>query len=91
MPESLIEQLPKIVAEGKKEVERILELLSGLHKLVLQTNEYVLPSKDKSGPFRGQLKQITEQQWHNRLIYSDNLLVKQEWCQVLTIDIIASS
>ena len=29
MPESLIEQLPKIVAEGKKEVERILERLSG--------------------------------------------------------------
>ncbi len=27
MPESLIEQLPKIVAEGKKEVERILERL----------------------------------------------------------------
>ena len=28
MAESLIEQLPKIVTEGKKEVERILERIS---------------------------------------------------------------
>ncbi len=77
MLESLIEQLPKIVAEGKKEVERILERLSGPNRLTLQTNEYVLPSKDKSGLFRGQLKQITEQEWHNRLVYGDNLLVMQ--------------
>ncbi len=77
MPESLIEQLPKIVAEGRKEVEKILERLSGANRLTLQTNEYVLPSKDKSGLFRGQLKQITGQEWHNRLIYGDNLLVMQ--------------
>lgn len=77
MPDSLIEQLPKIVAEGKKEVERILERLSGSNKLTLQTNEYVLPSKDKSGLYRGQMKEITEQEWHNRLIYGDNLLVMQ--------------
>jgi adenine specific DNA methylase Mod len=77
MPESLIEQLPKIVAEGKKEVEKILERLSGSNRLTLQTNEYVLPSKDKSGLFRGQLKQISDQEWHNRLVYGDNLLVMQ--------------
>jgi len=77
MSESLIEQLPKIVAEGKKEVERILERLSGPNKLSLQTNEYVLPSKDKSGLFRGIIKDISEQEWHNRLIYGDNLLVMQ--------------
>ncbi|MEW6738529.1 MAG: DNA methyltransferase [Nitrospirota bacterium] len=77
MPESLIEQLPRIVSEGKKEVERILERLSGHNRLTLQTNEYVLPSKDKTGLYRGQLKQITEQEWHNRLIYGDNLLVMQ--------------
>ncbi|MDO8281922.1 MAG: site-specific DNA-methyltransferase [Thermodesulfovibrionia bacterium] len=77
MPESLIEQLPKIVAEGKKEVERILERLSGSNKLTLQTNEYVLPSKDKSGLYRGQMKEISEQEWHNRLVYGDNLLVMQ--------------
>ncbi len=77
MPESLIEQLPKIVAEGKKEVERILERLSGPNRLALQTNEYVLPSKDKSGLFRGEIKEFNEQEWHNRLIYGDNLLVMQ--------------
>ena len=77
MPESLIEQLPKIVAEGKKEVERILDRLSGPNRLALQTNEYVLPSKDKSGLFRGEIKELNEQEWHNRLIYGDNLLVMQ--------------
>jgi adenine specific DNA methylase Mod len=77
MPESLIEQLPKIVAEGKKEVEKILERLSGPNKLALQTNEYVLPSKDKSGLFRGQITELNEKEWHNRLIYGDNLLVMQ--------------
>jgi adenine specific DNA methylase Mod len=77
MPESLIEQLPKIVAEGKKEVEKILERLSGPNKLTLQTNEYVLPSKDKSGLFRGEVKELNEKEWHNRLIYGDNLLVMQ--------------
>jgi len=50
---SLIEELPKIAAEGKKEVERILERLSSPNKLTLQTNEFVLPSKDRSGLFRG--------------------------------------
>ncbi|MEK6777894.1 MAG: DNA methyltransferase [bacterium] len=77
MAESLIEQLPKIVAEGKKEVEKILERLSGPNKLTLQTNEYVLPSKDKSGLFRGEVKELNEKEWHNRLIYGDNLLVMQ--------------
>lgn len=77
MPESLIEQLPKIVAEGKKEVERILERLSGPNRLGLQTNEYVLPSKDKSGLFRGEVKELNEKEWHNRLVYGDNLLVMQ--------------
>lgn len=77
MSESLIEQLPKIVAEGKKEVEKILERLSGSHRLTLQTNEYVLPSKDKSGLFRGEVKELNEKEWLSRLIYGDNLLVIQ--------------
>lgn len=34
MVESLIEQLPKIVAEGKKEVERIKERLHWLKHLI---------------------------------------------------------
>ncbi len=77
MPESLIEQLPKIVAEGKKEAEIILERLSNGSKIALQTNEYVLPSKEQSGLFRGQVKELQKNDWLNRLIYGDNLLVMQ--------------
>ncbi len=68
MPESLIEQLPKIVAEGKKEAERILNGLSEKERIVLQTNEYVLPSKERSGLFRGAVKEIDKKEWFNRLI-----------------------
>ena len=53
MSTSLIFELPKIVEEGKKEVERILERISSQNKLILQTNEMVLPAKDKSGFFNG--------------------------------------
>ncbi|MBI5789656.1 MAG: site-specific DNA-methyltransferase [Candidatus Schekmanbacteria bacterium] len=77
MAESLIEQLPRIVTEGKKEIEKILERLSGANKLALQTNEYVLPARDKSGLFRGNVKELNEREWFNRLIYGDNLLVMQ--------------
>ncbi|MDD5503779.1 MAG: DNA methyltransferase [Candidatus Omnitrophica bacterium] len=77
MPESLIEQLPKIVAEGKKEAERILNELSEKERIVLQTNEYVLPSKERSGLFRGAVREIDKKEWFNRLIYGDNLLVMQ--------------
>jgi hypothetical protein len=58
MAASLIEELPKIVAEGKKEVERILERLASPQKLTLQTNELVLPSKDVSGLFRGKVPDV---------------------------------
>jgi site-specific DNA-methyltransferase (adenine-specific)/adenine-specific DNA-methyltransferase len=58
MSASLIEELPKIVAEGKKEVERILERLASPQKLTLQTNELVLPSKDVSGLFRGKVPDV---------------------------------
>ncbi len=46
MAKSLLEQLPKIVAEGKAQAERILEGLEGRHRVGLQTREWVLPSKD---------------------------------------------
>lgn len=74
---SLIEELPKIVAEGKKEVERILDRLNSPNKIMLQTNEYVLPAKDESGFFKGAVEDINEQNWLNRLVYGDNLLVMQ--------------
>lgn len=77
MADSLIDQLPKIVADGKKEAEKILEALNDREKIVLQTNEYVLPSKERSGLFSGQVKSVAEKQWLNRLVYGDNLLVMQ--------------
>lgn len=46
MPKSLLEQLPQIVADGRKEAEKILESLEGRHRVALQTREWVLPSKD---------------------------------------------
>lgn len=77
MADSLIEILPKIVADGKKEVEQILERISGGTKLTLQTNEFVLPSKETAGLFRGKVKEDIKHDWQNRLIYGDNLLVMQ--------------
>lgn len=75
--ESLIEQLPKIVAEGKKEVERIMERLESNNKITLQTNEYVLPVRKESNLFHGKYQEIDRQNWFNRLCYGDNLLVMQ--------------
>ena len=77
MPESLIEVLPDIVSEGKKEVERIMDRLESPYKLGLQTNELVIPSKDIAGLLRGQVKDDIKSEWYNRLIYGDNLLVMQ--------------
>ena len=50
---SLIEEPTRIVAEGRKQIERILERISSPHKLTLQTNEFVLPCKDKLGFLKG--------------------------------------
>lgn len=77
MADSLIEILPKIVSDGKKEVEQILDRISDGAKMTLQTNEYVLPSKETSGLFRGKVKEDVTHGWQNRLIYGDNLLVMQ--------------
>lgn len=77
MVESLIEQLPKIVAEGKKEVERILERLDSGNKITLQTNEYVLPVRKEENLFKSKYQEIDSQNWFNRLCYGDNLLVMQ--------------
>lgn len=77
MVESLIEQLPKIVAEGKKKVERIMERLDSGNKITLQTNEYVLPVRKEENLFRSKYQEIDGQNWFNRLCYGDNLLVMQ--------------
>lgn len=77
MPESLIELLPKIVAEGKKEVEKIFERLESNNKITLQTNEYVLPVIKNHNLFTGEYQDINGQNWFNRLCYGDNLMVMQ--------------
>ena len=78
MAKSLITELPKIVEEGRREAQRMMERIgSGTH-IGLQTNEVVLPSRDISGLWKGVNTQVcAEGEWKNRLIYGDNLLAIQ--------------
>ncbi len=83
MPKSLLEQLPDIVANGRKQAERILESLETRSRVRLQTREVVLPAKDSAAQDWVTSQQRIERQasveadnagWMNRLIYGDNLL-----------------
>lgn len=74
---SLIDELPKIVKEGKQEAQRILDRLTSSTRIGLQTNELVLPSKDTSNLWKGRNEQVMNKEWTNRLIYGDNLLAMQ--------------
>lgn len=56
---SLIEELPRILKEGKEEAAKLLERLSDPVKISLQTNELVLPAKDVDGLFKGQVPKVT--------------------------------
>ncbi len=78
MSKTLLEELPRIAEEGRREVQRIFErIASGTH-IGLQTNELVLPSKDVSGLYKGSNSQLNiTQDWYNRLIYGDNILAMQ--------------
>ena len=78
---SLLEQLPEIVREGRKQAEKILESLEGRHRISLQTREWVLPSKDTrdsdwiaAANRQAHLGEEGTAAWTNRLIYGDNLL-----------------
>ena len=78
MPKTLIEELPRIAAEGRREAQQMLDRLSGGVQIGLQTNELVLPARDTSGLWRGQTtNQDLYQPWYNRLIYGDNMLAMQ--------------
>jgi adenine-specific DNA-methyltransferase len=75
---SLLEQLPKIVADGKREAERIMERLESNYRLGLQTRELVIPSRDTNA---ADMLRMADRASHslnpadmNRLIYGDNLL-----------------
>jgi adenine-specific DNA-methyltransferase len=80
MPKSLLEQLPEIVANGRKEAEKILEGIESRHRVSLQTREVVLPAKDSAAQDwvtaqNRQAQQVSQDDaWTNRLIYGDNLL-----------------
>ncbi|MEG0298433.1 MAG: site-specific DNA-methyltransferase, partial [Aurantimicrobium sp.] len=74
MAKSLLEQLPEIVKNGKRQAQQILEQLEGQNRVSLQTRELVVPSRDTTALISsGQtLKDVPEEP--NRLIYGDNLL-----------------
>ncbi len=85
---TIIELLPKVVQEGRREADRILEGLANNSRVTLQTNELVIPSKDSN--YKEQLEmfenervrfardaKIDDGSWRNRLVYGDNLLAMQ--------------
>jgi site-specific DNA-methyltransferase (adenine-specific)/adenine-specific DNA-methyltransferase len=74
---SLIDELPKIIRDGKKEAQKILDGLSDKNRITLQTNECVIPTKAVGEGYFGQELKESEGGWKNRLIYGDNLLVMQ--------------
>jgi adenine-specific DNA-methyltransferase len=75
---SLLEQLPKIVADGKREAERIMERLESSYRIGLQTRELVIPSRDSNWQDMFAKAQKASHDLNpatmNRLIYGDNLL-----------------
>jgi adenine-specific DNA-methyltransferase len=76
MSKSLLEQLPSIVAAGKKQAAQILEQLEGRNRVSLQTRELVIPSRDTAASdlFRTDRPGSAADSRTNRLIYGDNLL-----------------
>jgi adenine-specific DNA-methyltransferase len=75
---SLLEQLPSIVAEGKREAERVMERAESNYRLGLQTRELVIPSRDSNWRDLLRLPNTTNDtvptEHTNRLIYGNNLL-----------------
>jgi adenine-specific DNA-methyltransferase len=78
MSKSLLGQLPQIVADGKREAERIMERLESSYRIGLQTRELVIPSRNTNAQ---DMLLKAERARHdlnpapmNRLIYGDNLL-----------------
>lgn len=82
MSKSLLEQLPGIVAAGKRQVAQILEQLESNSRVTLQTRELVIPAKDTSSVnlFSDAKRAANDDVLNNaesgisRLIYGDNLL-----------------
>ena len=75
MKRSLLEQLPGILAAGKRQASQILEQLEGPNRVGLQTRELVIPSKDSVAYDLFHATRSTDVgESPNRLIYGDNLL-----------------
>ena len=76
LSKSLLEQLPGIVADGKRKAAQILENLEGRNRVTLQTRELVIPNKDTLADdlFQQFRADSVDQSAPNRLIYGDNLL-----------------
>lgn len=67
MTDSLIEQLPVIVAAGKREAEDVLARVEDSQGHLLQVDEYLFPVRTG--------REIPGQEWFNRLLYGDNLII----------------
>jgi adenine-specific DNA-methyltransferase len=76
MSKSLLEELPAIVAAGKRQAAQVLESLEGRSRVSLQTRELVIPAKDTNAAdlFRSARQTDESSGDPNRLIYGDNLL-----------------
>lgn len=75
MSKSLLELMPQIVTDGKREAEKVMERAESNFRLGLQTRELVIPSKDSN--WKDMLQQTERsipENSPNRLIYGDNLL-----------------
>lgn len=75
MSKSLLELLPQIVADGKREAERVIERAESNYRLGLQTRELVIPSRDSN--WQDMLRRVDGRGVSvapNKLIYGDNLL-----------------
>lgn len=75
MAKSLLEQLPGIVAAGRRQAAQILEQLEGQNRVSLQTRELVIPAKDRATfTLWADKADVETKSAPNRLIYGDNLL-----------------
>lgn len=75
---SIIELLPRVVSEGRAEARRILDGVGGgSSRISLQTNELVIPNREQAQQELLDQQPIADNQWHNKLIYGDNLLAMQ--------------
>lgn len=72
--ESLLDRLPGIVRDGKRQAERILENLGTGRQVRLQTRELVVPNRSSSVLGAGDIGSPEVPAHPNRLIYGDNLL-----------------